>query len=121
MIAVRTSGLEGFDQVDVFVVVAVVLVRQRCRILWVVGSVGVCNLGFLHVQLDDAKATDEVGIDTIYADAAECLVSYDGFGVDIADVDDIALGVYQVNVHVAIDGYQSLGLWAPFDMSDIGV
>ena len=29
MIAVRTSRLEGFDQVDVFVVVAVVLVRQH--------------------------------------------------------------------------------------------
>jgi hypothetical protein len=73
----------------------------------------------LHVDFHDAEATDEVCILSIDADAANTLVTNDGLGVEIADVGDVTLGVYQVNVRVGIDYYEALSLLTPADMADV--
>ena len=49
------------------------------------------------------------------------LVASDGLGVDVADIDDVAVGLYEVDVGIAIDGYQPLGLLTPAYQGDVGV
>ena len=94
----RSSRLQRLNNIDILVVIAVVFGGQRGRIVRIIGHVCIRNLCPLHVDFHDAEATDEVCILSIDADAANTLVTNDGLGVEIADVGDVTLGVYQVNV-----------------------
>ena len=79
------------------------------------------NLSFLHVDLDNAKATDEVGVDAFYADTLNCLVAYNRLIVEVTDIGDITLCIYQVDIRIAIDHDEALSLFAPADMRDIDI
>ena len=82
-------------------------------------GIAVSYLSTLYVELYDAKATDKVGIDTINTNAADCFIACDRFSIEIADIDDITIGLYQVDIRIAIYHHQSLSLLAPTDMTDI--
>ena len=67
--------------------------------------VGVGYLSTLHVNFDDTETTYQIGIDIINADAADSLVTSNGFAVQGRNIDDISVGFYQVDIRVVIDGY----------------
>ena len=86
-----------------------------------VGTIGIGDFCALDIKLDNAEATDQISIDAIDADAANGLVARDGFGVEVADIDDVSLGIDEVNIRVAIDNDETLGLRTPADEGDVGV
>ena len=90
----RSTRLQGFYNVDIFVVVTGVLSRQRCGIVRMVGRVAVSNLCTLHIDLDDAKATEKISIDAVYTDALDSLVACNRLGIKVADIGDVAIGLY---------------------------
>ena len=83
--------------------------------------VGVCYLATLHIDFHNAEATNQIGIDAIHSNAANCFVARHQFVVEVADISDVAFQVYQVDIRVLIDSNESLGLWTPADMGDISV
>ena len=86
-----------------------------------VGTIGIGDLCALDIKLDDAEATDQISIDAIDANAANRLVARDGFGVEIADVNNVTLGIDEVDIRVTVDNDETLGLWTPADEGDVGV
>ena len=153
-----SAGVEGFDEVDVGIVVCRVVVEGRinsclcpvgrvyeilCHIslpnaitgifgiedVVLYGNVydgefkviGLADFSCLDVDFDDAELGSQIGVDTITVDVVDSFTACDGFGIDGADVDDVAVGLYQVDIGVAIDYHESFGLLAPADVGDIGV
>ena len=86
-----------------------------------VRGIGIGNLSLLHIDFDDGKASDQPGIDAINADIGDGLVFCRRFAEKGRDINDVSLGIYEVDVGVLIDSNQTLGLLAPADMGDMGV
>lgn len=84
-------------------------------------SIGIFNDSQFHIYFDNAKATNEVGIDAIDTYAVDSLVAYDTFVVEVADINDITIGFYQVDIGVLIDSNEALSLLVPTDMGDISI
>ena len=51
-----------------------------------VRCIAVCILSTLHIDFYDTKATNQIGIYTIYADAADSFVSSHHFVIQVADI-----------------------------------
>jgi hypothetical protein len=75
----------------------------------------------LYVDLDNTEATDEIGIDAVDADAVDGFVTDNGLAVEVADIGNVAVGFYQVNIRVAVYYYEAFGLLAPADVLDIHI
>ena len=84
-------------------------------------NIALADFSILDIQLDNAKATGQIGILVVDINAVQGLVACDGLRVDVADVGNVAIGLHQVDVQGAIDSYQALGLLAPTDMGDMSV
>ena len=51
-------------------------------------SISIFNDSQFHIYFDNAKATNEVGIDAIDTYAVDSLIAYDTFVVEVADIKD---------------------------------
>ena len=86
-----------------------------------VRGIGIGNLSLLHIDFDDGKASDQPGIDAIDTDVSNGLILHRRLTIQCRDIDDVSLGIYEVDVGILIDGNQALGLLAPADMGDMGI
>ena len=86
-----------------------------------VRGIGIGNLSLLHIDFDDGKASDQPGIDAIDTDVSNGLILRRRLTIQCRDIDDVSLGIYEVDVGILIDGNQALGLLAPADMGDMGI
>jgi hypothetical protein len=90
----RSSRLQRLNYVDILVIVAVVLCWQFGGIVRMVGSIGLGYLCTLYINLYNAEGTDKIGIFSVYTYAAHRLVTRYGFGVEVTDIGDVAIGLY---------------------------
>ena len=63
----------------------------------------------------------QIGVDTLYRDAVYSLILCHRFIVEGSDVCDVAIRLYDIDISILINGYQSLSLLAPGDMCDVGI
>ena len=75
----------------------------------------------MQVYLNNEVVSYQIGIDTLDTDALDGLVLCHRLAVEGRDIDDVAVGLYQVDIGVLIDGYQPLSLLTPGDMGDVGI
>ena len=61
-------------------------------------SISIFNYSQFHIYFDNAKATNEVSIDAIDTYAVDSLIAYDTFVVEVADINDITIGFYQIDI-----------------------
>ena len=63
-----------------------------------VGCIAFSNLSTLHIDLNNTKATDQIGIDAINTNTAYRLVASHYFRIEVADIDDVSVGLNQIDV-----------------------
>ena len=85
------------------------------------GCIALSYFSSFYIDFHDAEATDEVGIRTGNADAADSLVASNDFLVEVADIDNVAITLHQVDISILIDHNQSFSLWTPIDVGDMGI
>ena len=63
----------------------------------------------------------QIGVDTLYRDAVYSLILCHRFIIEGSNVCDVAIRLYDIDIGILINGYQSFCLLAPGDMCDVGI
>ena len=63
----------------------------------------------------------QIGVDTLYRDTVDSLILCHRFIVEGSDVCNVAIRLYDIDISILINGYQSFCLLAPGDMGDVGI
>ncbi len=98
MVIIGSHGIQFLDGGNILVVVGCALIREGSRIIRVIRGIGIGNLGLLHIDFDDGKASDQPGVDAIDADIGNCLVFCCRLTIKSRDIGDVSLRIHQINV-----------------------
>ena len=94
---------------------------QIVRIIGMIFGISIRYLSLQHIYFNDSKAGGEISIHIIDRDGCNCFILGYRFGIEGRYINNVAIGFYQVDIRVFVNGYQSLGFLVPGYMSDAGI